>query len=76
MTLKWIKGTNDGPEPNALRTASTEINMTCMEGLIRQNLRISIRAIISENVHVGVGFAKNAPMPYVTNVVKENIQQK
>lgn len=48
------EGTNDKPRPGALSTASTDRNVACVEGLIRENRRISIRAI-SENVGVSIG---------------------
>lgn len=45
---------NDKRRPGALGTPSTNRNMACMEGLIRENRWISIRAIL-QSVHVSIG---------------------
>ncbi|KAK4875047.1 hypothetical protein RN001_011469 [Aquatica leii] len=46
--------TNDKSQPGGLRTTSTDRNVACVEGMIRENRKISIRAI-SENVGVSIG---------------------
>lgn len=47
------EGTKSWPRPGGLCTASTEIKITRVDGLIGENYRISIRAFL-ENVDVSV----------------------
>lgn len=48
------EGTNDKVRPDALKTASTDRNIACVEVLIRENRRVSIKTI-AENVGVSTG---------------------